>query len=287
MPPVEPVRDAAAVWDIALPARPSRIAGVSMAAFRGRTASLIDIRVIPYPALTMFIDFGDGLLVDDAGGGRARGTVVTGLSLGGVRGSGRNIDCLQVRLSPVVAHAALGASSELGGAVVDLEELWGPDTVRIQERLAATRSWEDRFAIVEAALARRHGTGPAVDPEIDFAWERMASSRGRIRVDRLADEVGWSRKRLWTRFRSQIGLTPKSAAKLIRFDHAAHLLAAGHSAAVVAVESGYVDQSHLHRDVMAFAGVTPRAVAVAPWLAVDDVAWTGAGQAQANQRSSA
>jgi hypothetical protein len=48
----------------------------------------------------------------------------------------------------------------------------------------------------------------------------------------------------------------------------------GHSAAKVAVEGGYVDQSHLHREVMAFAGVTPAALAVAPFLAVDDVAWT-------------
>jgi AraC-like DNA-binding protein len=73
--------------------------------------------------------------------------------------------------------------------------------------------------------------------------------------------------------RSQIGLTPKRAAQLIRFDHAAHHLAAGHSAALVAAESGYADQSHLHRDAMAFAGMTPTAVAVAPWLAVDDIAW--------------
>jgi AraC-like DNA-binding protein len=53
----------------------------------------------------------------------------------------------------------------------------------------------------------------------------------------------------------------------------AHRLAAGHSAALVAADSGFVDQSHLCRDVMAFAGMTPAAVAVAPWLAVDDVAW--------------
>jgi AraC-like DNA-binding protein len=101
----------------------------------------------------------------------------------------------------------------------------------------------------------------------------MVSLRGGVRVERLADEVGWSRKRLWSRFRSQIGLTPKRAAQLIRFDHVAHRLAAGDSAALVAAESGYADQSHLHRDVMAFTGVTPTAVAGAPWLAVDEVAW--------------
>jgi len=50
-------------------------------------------------------------------------------------------------------------------------------------------------------------------------------------------------------------------------------LAAGHSAALVAAETGYADQSHLHRDVVAFTGATPRAVAVAPWLAVDPIAW--------------
>jgi AraC-like DNA-binding protein len=45
----------------------------------------------------------------------------------------------------------------------------------------------------------------------------------------------------------------------------------------VAAESGYVDQSHLHREVMAFGGVTPTALAVAPWLAVDDFAWAAPG----------
>ena len=46
-----------------------------------------------------------------------------------------------------------------------------------------------------------------------------------------------------------------------------------HHPPLVAAESGYVDQSHLHREVMAFAGVTSTAIAVAPFLAVDDVAW--------------
>jgi AraC-like DNA-binding protein len=102
---------------------------------------------------------------------------------------------------------------------------------------------------------------------------RWSTAGGQVRVEQLAAELGWSRKRLWARFRSQIGLTPKRAAQLVRFDHAAHRLAAGHSAAQVAAESGYADQSHLNREVMAFAGVTPTAVAVAPWLAVDPVAW--------------
>ncbi|OLZ63766.1 AraC family transcriptional regulator [Streptomyces sp. IMTB 2501] len=270
----EPARDAAAVWDIATPSRAGRLPGVSMAGFRARTTAPVDLSVVPYPAVTVAVDLGDGrLAVGDGNGGQHHGSVVVGLASCGVRGHGRDIECLQVRLSPVVAHAVLGASAELGGTVVSLDDLWGRDGARTQEQLRAAGSWDDRFAIVEAALARRHEAGRAVDPEIAFVWRQMLTNPGAARVERLAAEVGWSRKRLWSRFRTQTGLSPKRAAQLVRFDHAAHRLAAGHSAALVAAEIGYVDQSHLHRDVRAFAGVTPTAVAVAPWLAVDDVAW--------------
>jgi AraC-like DNA-binding protein len=229
--------------------------------------------MVPYPAFTVFIDFGDALLVDDATGECKRGSVVVGMASGTVRGSGRDVDLLQVRLSPVVAQAVLGASAELGTTVVALEDLWGREAERTREQLRAAVSWEDRFAVMRAALARRYEAGRAVDPEIAFVWEKTLTSRGQVRVGGLAAEVGWSRKRLWSRFRSQVGLTPKRAATLVRFDHVAHRLAAGDSAARVAAENGFVDQSHLCRDVMAFAGMTPTAVAVAPWLVVDDIAW--------------
>lgn len=265
---------AAAVWDIAIPSRPGRIAGVMMAGFRTRGTELVDLRAVPYPAVTLGLKFGDGLLtVEDASGLPHTGSVVAGLAPCSVRLRAQGIECIQVRLSPLVAHAALGASAELGGAMISLDDLWGRDAERVSEQLRGAGSWEDRFAIAEAALGRRMEEGQAVDPEVAFVWRQMVVSRGRARVEGLAAEVEWSRKRLWSRFRSQVGLTPKRAAQLVRFDHAAHRLAAGHSAALVAADSGYVDQSHLHRDVMTFAGVTPAAVAAAPWLAVDPVTW--------------
>lgn len=247
-----------------------------MAGFSSRASGVVDVEVVPHPAVMLIFDLGDTPMVLENGSDQEQPweRVVAGLAPTGVRGrGGRSFECLQVRLSPVVAFAVLGASSELGGAVVALDDLWGRDAARIQDQLRAGRSWEERFAIAAAAVARRDDAGRVVDPEVAFSWRQMMASRGQVRVEGLAAEVGWSRKRLWSRFRCQIGLTPKRAAQLIRFDHAAHRLAAGHSPALVAAESGYADQSHLHRDVMAFAGATPAAVAVEPFLAVDDVAW--------------
>ncbi|MEV0241703.1 helix-turn-helix domain-containing protein [Streptomyces sp. NPDC050674] len=270
----EQAPDAAAVWDIATPMRPPALHGLSMAGFRARTADPLDLRVVPYPAVTVAVDLGDRpLTVEDEGGGRHEGGVVVGLATTGVHGRGHGIECLQLRLSPLMAYAVLGASEDLGRAVVPLRDLWGPEAERTRERLRLAGSWHDRFTLAEAALARRCAEGRRADPEVARAWRLLVAHRGRIRIEHLAAETGWSRKRLWSRFRSQIGLNPKRAAQLVRFDDAAHRLAAGQSAAQVAAESGYADQSHLHRDVRAFAGATPTAVAGAPWLAVDGIAW--------------
>lgn len=268
----------AAALEVVTPSRPLRLPGTALAGFRARAMGPIDMSVVPYPAITLFIDFSDVLLAEDASGELHRGSVVAGLAPGGVIGGrGGDMELLQVRLSPGVAHAVLGAGcAETGGTLVAFRDIWGRDAPRLHDQLRAA-SWEERFAIAQAALARRVEAGRAVDPEVAFAWRQMVRSLGGARVERLADATGWSRKRLWARFRSQVGLTPKRAAQLIRFDHAAHLLAAGHSAAVVAAETGYADQSHLHRDVMTFAGVTPTAVARAPWLEVDPVAWAAPG----------
>ncbi|MER6029908.1 helix-turn-helix domain-containing protein [Streptomyces sp. NPDC001851] len=270
----------AAVWGVECPRLPSRVAGVTMAGFSVR--DLDALRIVPHPAVTLLLEFGAGSPVLDCAAGRQqRGSLVAGPGLGSagaVRARGENVECVQVRLSPVIARAILGTSpADLDGGVVSLGDLWGREASRIREQLGDVSSWQDRFVLTDALLARRHEAGPPVDPEVSWAWHRIVVSRGLIRVDGLAAEVGWSRKRLWSRFRSQLGLPPKRAVKLVRFDHAAHRLVAGEGAAHVAADTGYADQSHLHRDVMAFTGATPATVAGEPFLAVDDVAWPSRG----------
>jgi AraC-like DNA-binding protein len=261
--------------DIVVPRPSGRLPGISMAGFRQRSVAAWEIAMVAHPSVTLLVDLSDAeSTVYDTHGRHLRGSVVVGLLPGDLRAACRGrVDCLQIRLEPVAAAAVLGVSSELSGTAVSLEEVWGRDAERVEDRLRAAASWDERFTIAADILDRRLGTRPPVDPEVAYIWRRTLDGRGRVRVDGLAEEVGWSRKRLWSRFRSQLGITPKRAAQLVRFDHAAHLLAAGHAAASVATESGYVDQSHLHRDVRAFAGLTPAAVAAAPWLAIDDVAW--------------
>lgn len=274
-------RHDAAVWEVARPAGPSRVAGVAMAGFRDRGVTAAGQRVIPHPAVTLALEFGAGpLIAEDAAGRQQRGSLVAGLGFGpdAIWVRGERFEAVQVRLSPVVAREILGVPpSDLDG-VVTLDDVWGRQASHVREQLSNASSWQDRFALTEALLADRwragsRKAGSSVDPEVAWAWNRILAGRGQVRVDRLAAEVGWSRKLLWSRFHSQIGVAPKRAAKLVRFDYAVHRLLAGEDAVRVAADSGYADQSHMHRDVVAFTGSTPATAVGEPWLAVDGIAW--------------
>jgi transcriptional regulator GlxA family with amidase domain len=80
-----------------------------------------------------------------------------------------------------------------------------------------------------------------------------------VPIGRIADEVGWSHRHLTTRFRQQVGLRPKTAARLVRFDGVWRRIDQRRPLdwGQVAADTGYADQAHLVRDFREFTGTTP------------------------------
>lgn len=102
---------------------------------------------------------------------------------------------------------------------------------------------------------------PRVRPEVAEAWRSLVAARGRVRVSAVAAELGWSRRYLTERFRDEVGLSPRTFARVLRFEYA-HELATAHTPlpwADVAALSGYADQAHLVRDWGEFTGRSPTA----------------------------
>ena len=94
------------------------------------------------------------------------------------------------------------------------------------------------------------------------AWRQLLRTGGTARISDLAAETGWSGRHLTGRFRTEIGLTPKAAARVIRFDRARHLLISKaadseYRLADLAAACGYFDQAHLAREFRALAGCPP------------------------------
>ncbi|MFI9323241.1 helix-turn-helix domain-containing protein [Kitasatospora aureofaciens] len=275
MQPVVRTADSTAAWEIARPSRVTVLPGVDMAGFRIRGDSPVELRAIPHPAVTLAVELGDRPFDIHGAVGRMRSESLTaGLGFSAFQVCAEDVECVQIRLSPLVAHPVLGLPlAELRGSVIALDDLWGHAAPRLRERLHHARTWRERFALIDTELMTRFHAGREVDPEVAWAWRRIVASHGQARVSELAGRLGWSRQRTWSRFGSQIGLTPKRAAMLVRFDHAVHRLVRGDTPAQVAADGGYADQSHLHHDVRAFTGTTPAAAAHEPWLAADDRAW--------------
>ena len=77
---------------------------------------------------------------------------------------------------------------------------------------------------------------------------RLWRSHGMERIEAIASQLGWSRKHLAARFHDEIGLSPKTIAQMMRFNHAlAHARRQTCGWAELAGLCGYADQAHLVR----------------------------------------
>jgi AraC-like DNA-binding protein len=171
---------------------------------------------------------------------------------------------IQLAIKPLGARALLGLpAGELTGVDTDAADVLGPVAVEMQERARTAATWPERFAILDELLLRQIRDNQAASPEIAQAWRALLASGGTAAVPELAREAGWSARRLHTRFRAEVGLAPKEAARVVRFDRARRLLqrrvqAAGKpELAALAAACGYYDQAHLAREFRALAGCPP------------------------------
>ena len=163
---------------------------------------------------------------------------------------------IHVDLTPPAAHRIFGLPlHELAERQVPLEEVL--DEPFLAERLHDAGEWESRFRLLDDVFGRRL-TDP-VSGEIAWAWARLVDTDGAVPIGDLARELGWSRKRIVARFREVIGLPPKRAAKLLRFERARALAGSASTPdwAWIAREAGYYDQSHLINEFRAVTGRTP------------------------------
>ena len=176
---------------------------------------------------------------------------------------------VQIDLTPIGARRLFGLPMrELTNRIVALDDVVGARiAARLRDRIGAARTWAERFAVVDATLQHALRDADPPSPGVEWAWQRLAASGGTVPVGSLAASLGWSRKRLIARFRDDIGLAPKTAARVLRFrvlDTRLRALRADPAAAEpeprwadLALECGYFDQSHLIRDVRRLTGLTP------------------------------
>ncbi|WP_369259501.1 helix-turn-helix domain-containing protein [Streptomyces sp. R35] len=226
----------------------------------------------PIGAATLLLGFGQPLRISRAG--RPPATLVSVFSgpttTAAVGEHDGRLAGIEVLLAPWAAFTLFGTPQyELADRPVDPDELphllgarsshdrWS-SIGELSASLAALPGWAERFGLLDDVFARWAGAGTPSSARVVRAWGHLQRTWGAIPVPRLADEVGWSVRQLENRFREQIGLGPKAAARVLRLQRARRLLAAGRSQAETAAACGYYDQAHLSGEFRAMTGCTPR-----------------------------
>lgn len=166
-----------------------------------------------------------------------------------------------------VAFMAGGAAALLPGPQAQFANRTGPFAdvlgriaTQLRERLLEISDPAQRLSLTEDWLLDHCVSGRHIHPLVDWATRRIVASGGQLRTAQLARDSGFSRKYLARVFRDQIGLPPKSLARVQRFQRA---ISAAQDAngrldwSDIATSCGYYDQSHLIHDFQQFAGMAP------------------------------
>jgi AraC-like DNA-binding protein len=125
-------------------------------------------------------------------------------------------------------------------------------------RIALDDVWPNAVARdLPTLLLRRGVAAPA--PDIAAAVDAIRRSRGVLAVAALGPALGMSRQQLARRFAETIGVTPKTFARIVRFQALMRQVGAVPNWGALAHGLGFADQSHLVNEFRALAGLTPTA----------------------------
>jgi AraC-like DNA-binding protein len=254
-------------WEMVLGAPDPRLRGhvLSYCSYREETTSFVRRREIPSVRVVLIINVGEPIRVlspgTEAGWIEQPEGFVAGLhDTYAVTETGGSQAGVQVDLTPIGAHLLLGLPmDELSRRVVTLEDLFGRGGTLLREAVGEAPGWAERFAVVDQFLLTLLDRARSPVPSVTRALSRLHESGGTVPVGVLAAEIGCSRRHLISRFREQVGVTPKLLARILRFEHAVALVDGRTEMgwAEIAQACGYYDQAHMIRDFNQFAGCAP------------------------------
>jgi AraC-like DNA-binding protein len=210
------------------------------------------------PYVPVIVNFGDPFAITDSArvnfGSFAAGLYDRPVSVSS-SGAAR---CLQFDLTPAGAQLFFGQPlGAMVNRILSLEDVLGPAAGRLIDQLEAAETWSDRFDRLETALLARMSTAKPPPRLITHAWGLLQQSCGTASIEAIAGKLGCSRKHLAASFREHIGLSPKTAARVIRFNTVLDGLRARQPFADIAFQCGYADQAHMIRECRAFTGLAP------------------------------
>ena len=149
--------------------------------------------------------------------------------------------------------------NEISDCVVDADLVWGNDFGLLREAILATKDIGRRFGMVEKFLLMKFQSKLNLNSCVAYAVDEMTARPDEISIARMNQKIGYSQKHFIDMFRKQVGVTPKSYLRVMRFQKAVQSidLAATIDWGQISQECGFYDQAHFINDFKHFSGFTP------------------------------
>ena len=152
--------------------------------------------------------------------------------------------------------------NELTDYVVDADLIFGNEIINLREKLLEAKTVDKLFLLIEKFLFNigRNTINKNVNSKcVEFAVSTILNNSSELCLHDLSDKIGYSQKHFISLFKKQVGLTPKSYHKIIRFQKTIQDI---ESQSIVdwnsiAYKSGYYDQAHFINDFTRLSGFSP------------------------------
>lgn len=130
----------------------------------------------------------------------------------------------------------------------------------LQHRIEQGHNTQERIFLIEDYFITLLASTQFATPEIIGAANTIFDKKGQLNISELLESIPMSRRSLERKFLNEVGLSPKTYAKIRRFGHTCKLMAGKRDVNLMDVlfEGGYYDQSHFIKDFKYFSGRTPK-----------------------------
>jgi AraC-like DNA-binding protein len=140
----------------------------------------------------------------------------------------------------------------------EIAHFW-KDATAFEAAILERGSVIERIAALESALIQRLRAARTIDARISTAVALLKRRSGVASVDSLSEELGITRQHLARKFQEQVGLSPKTFARIVRMqDVLRRIRNVGEvDWCMLALDSGYYDQAHMIDDFQDLCGISP------------------------------
>jgi AraC-like DNA-binding protein len=168
------------------------------------------------------------------------------------------IECFNIFFQPAALNLLFGLPAvSITNADHDACGVLGSSIGELRERLANCRLFHERVRVAEEFLICFGSKVPPADP-VELARE-ILRQRGICRIDTLAQDTGLDSRTFQRRFKQTVGLSPKTYARIVRFQSALQTKAVSPRMTWtdIAYAHGYHDQMHMVHDFQGFSNESP------------------------------